>query len=304
MPLWVWLTLGTVLAQTARNAIARSMVEEISAPLNSWARYAFMLPWLFPVVIFFVMRSGMPHVSPSYLAYAVIAAICQITGGVLLIMAFKHSNFAQSVIFHKLGVVFIAVIGVLFFQESPSRLAWLGILLCSVGIVLMNIGRELGPSGWRQAFHLDRGGVLAVMCALILACFNFTAKRSLQILVQDNPHLQEASFESLILACFLVTALDTVILTLYLLLRHSGQFRHVCRLWPRMVMVGTASLANSLMWFWAVSLTLVAYVAAVSQIESALAVLLGLIIWREHEVWRQIPGVALLIGGMTLVILG
>uniref|UniRef100_UPI000B7F01DF EamA family transporter n=1 Tax=Candidatus Entotheonella palauensis TaxID=93172 RepID=UPI000B7F01DF len=268
MQLWVWLTLGTVFAQTARNAIARSMVEEVSAPLNSWSRFAFMLPWLFPLVMFFVMRSGMPHVSPSCLVYAVFAAGFQLTGGVMLIMAFQHSNFAQSVIFHKLGVVFVAVIGVLFFQESPSLLAWLGILLCSVGIVLMNIGRDLGPSGWRQAFHLDRGGVLSVMCALLLAFFNFTAKRSLQILVQDNPHLQESFFESLVLICFLVTALDAVILTIYLLLRHPGQFRHVRRLLPRMVMAGTASLANALMWFGAVSLTLVAYVSAVSQIES------------------------------------
>ncbi len=304
MPLWVWIALATGCAQTARNILARSMVGEISAPLNSWARFAFMLPWLFPVVTFFVMRSGMPQVSMTCLAYAVLAAVSQLTGGVMLIMAFQRSNFAQSVIFYKLEVAFAAVIGVLFFQEAPSLLAWLGILVCSVGVVLMNIGRDVGSGGWWRAFHLDRGGVLAIVSAVILVGFSFIVKRSLQILVQDNPHLQEGVFESLVFVCFLVTVIDAAILTIYLLWQHPGQFRQVRRLWPRMVMVGTASLANALMWYWAISLTFVAYVSTVSQIESVLSVLIGLMIWRESEVWRQLPGMALLIVGMTLVLLG
>ncbi len=304
MPLWVWIALGTGFAQTARNILARSMVGEISALLNSWSRFVFMLPWLLPLVTFFVIRSGMPQVSPTCLAYAVIAAVSQLTGGVMLIMAFQYANFAQSVIFHKLGVVFAAVIGALFFQESPSLLAWLGILICSIGGMLMNMGREVVSNSWWRAFQLDRGGVLAVMCAVFLVCFNFTAKRSLQILVQENAHLQDRVFESLVFISFLVTALDAAILTVYLLLRHPNQFRHVSRLCPRMFMVGTASLANSLMWYWAISLTFVAYVSAVSQIESVLSVLIGLIILREHEVWWQLPGMALLMGGITLVLLG
>ncbi|ETX03169.1 MAG: hypothetical protein ETSY1_00975 [Candidatus Entotheonella factor] len=304
MPLWVWIALGTGFAQTTRNTIARSMTREISAPLNSWARFAFMLPWLFPMAAFFVMHSGMPQVSPLCLTYAVLAAVSQLTGGVLLIMAFEHSNFAQSVIFYKLEVAFAAVIGMLFFQESPSLLAWLGILVCSVGVMLVNMGREFGPGGWGQAFHLDRGGVLAVLSAIILVLCSFFIKRSLQILVQDNSHLQNGAFESLVLTCCIITALDAVILTAYLLMRHPGQFRHVRRLLPRMVMVGMASLANALLWYWAISLAFVAYVSAVGQIESVLSVLVGLMIWREHEVWRQLPGMALLIGGMTLVVLG
>ncbi len=168
----------------------------------------------------------------------------------------------------------------------------------------MNMGREVGPDGWWRAFHLDRGGVLAVVCSVVLVGFSFILKLCLQILVQDNPHLQESLFESLVLICFLITAIDAAILTIYLLLQHPGQFRHVRRLWPRMFMVGTASLVNALAWYWAISLTFVAYVSAVSQIESVLSVLIGLMIWRESEEWRQLPGIALLIGGMTLVLLG
>ncbi len=56
MPLWFWIAFAAGCAQTARNALARSMVGEISPPLNSWSRFTFMLPLLFPMVTFFVMR--------------------------------------------------------------------------------------------------------------------------------------------------------------------------------------------------------------------------------------------------------
>ncbi len=304
MPLWVWIALAAGCAQTARNALARSLVGKIPPTLNSWSRFLFMLLLAFPLVIFFVMRSGMPEISPACLFYGVLGASCRLLGGVMLIMAFQRSNFAQSIVFHKLEIVFAAVIGVLFFQEAPSWLAWLGILVSSVGVVFMNIGRDAGPEGWRQAFHFDPGSVLAILCAGPLMLSSFTIKRCVQALVRANLHLPSGTFEGVVMTLFLVTLIEVVMLSGYLLLRHPAQFTHVRRLWPCMLMLGATSLAGSLAWFWAFSFTFVAYVQVLGQIEAVLSVLIGLMIWQEYEVRRQIPGMALLIGGMTLVLLG
>ncbi len=304
MPLWVWIAFAAGCAQTARNALSRSLVGEIPPTLISWSRFAFILPLVVPMVIFIVIRTGMPQVSLPCLLYGVTGATCQSLGGIMLIIAFQRSNFAQSIVFHKLEVVFSAVIGVLFFQEPPSLLAWLGILVCSLGVVFMNIGRDSGLDGWRRAFHLDPGGILAILCAPILVCSSFFIKSCLQALSQVNPHLPYGSLESVVMTAFLVTAINVAILTPYLLILHPAQFTRVRRLWPRMLMVGATSLAGSLGWYWAYSLTFVAYVSAVGQIEAVLSVFIGLMIWREYEVWRQIPGMALLIGGITLVLLG
>ena len=69
-------------------------------------------------------------------------------------------------------------------------------------------------------------------------------------------------------------------------------------------MIGLTGFCGSLCWFWAFSLTLVAYVKAVGQIEGVLAVLLAIYVWREAEVRRQLPGVALVTLGILLVLLG
>jgi drug/metabolite transporter (DMT)-like permease len=55
---------------------------------------------------------------------------------------------------------------------------------------------------------------------------------------------------------------------------------------------------------WAYSLTFVAYVKAVGQVESVAAVLYSLLIWKESEVSRQVPGMALTLVGIVLVLLG
>jgi uncharacterized membrane protein len=71
-----------------------------------------------------------------------------------------------------------------------------------------------------------------------------------------------------------------------------------------MLGIGATGFLGSLGWFWAYSLTLVAYVKTVGQIEAVLAVILALVVWREREVWRQLPGVALIGVGIAVLLLG
>ena len=71
-----------------------------------------------------------------------------------------------------------------------------------------------------------------------------------------------------------------------------------------MALIGATGFGGSLCWFWSYSLTLVAYAKAVGQIEAILAVILALVVWREREMLRQLPGVALVTAGIALVLLG
>ena len=68
--------------------------------------------------------------------------------------------------------------------------------------------------------------------------------------------------------------------------------------------VGASAFGGSICWYWAYSLTLVAYVKAVGQFEAVIAVALSLFVWHEREALRQIPGVALILLGIALVLLG
>ena len=111
-------------------------------------------------------------------------------------------------------------------------------------------------------------------------------------------------FEAAAHTLFHTTWMEVVILSAWLVLFQPGELRQVGSHWRRMLAIGTTGFSGSLCWFWAYSVALVAYVKAVGQIEAVFAVAIALLVWREREIVRQLPGVALVVVGIVLVLLG
>ena len=98
--------------------------------------------------------------------------------------------------------------------------------------------------------------------------------------------------------------MEVVLLTLWLRLRRPGELSRVPTHFRRMLLIGLFGFLGSLGWFWAYSLTLVAYVKAVGQIEALLAVGLGIRLLGEKNLIRQLPGILLVTAGIVLVLVG
>lgn len=302
-PMWVELSLAAGVFQTIRNALSRSIAGRVSPMLNSWSRFAFNLPFSTALVATVIGRNGVPELPPSFFGYAALTAVSQAVANVALVAAFRRANFAQSIVFHKLEIAFTAVIGLAFFAESPSLVGWLGIGLCTIGVLAMNLGRETGPAGWRRAFHLDSGSLLALACGLLLVVASFMLKEATGVYAVANPHVGEGRFEAACHTLFHVTWMEVVILTVAIGIAQPREFALVPTVWRRMAAIGFFGFCGSVGWFWAYSIVLVAYVKAVGQIEAVLSVVIALAVWREREVWRQIPGVGLVLAGIVVVLL-
>lgn len=292
--MWVLLALGAGLLQSARNGFARSLVGSISPVLNSWARFSFNLPLSTTLVSILVLARGAPLTSPRFYALSFATGLAQLLGSVALIAAFRHQNFAQSIVLHKLEVLFTAVIGAVLFSEAPTGLAWVGILVSVAGVVAMT------PGTVRSRF--GAGSALAVAAGLLLAVVGFFLKAAIVELVLLNPWVGTGRFVVAAHTLFHVTWMEVLLLTTWLLYARRGELALVPRHWPRMVLQGSFGFSASLGWFWAYSLTFVAYVKAVGQVESVAAVLYSLLIWKESEVSRQVPGMALTLLGIVLVL--
>jgi len=302
--MWILLSLIAGSIQTARNAFARSLAGTIHPALNSWARFAFNLPFSTALVVLLLCLHGPPRTSAPYFAFCLGTAATQLLANVALVAAFARANFAQSIVFHKLEIVFTAIIGVWLFGESPSPLGWWGVLTCTAGVLLMNMGRSGGPGGWRRAFHLDAGAVLSLLCGLGLVFASFLLKEGTAEMARLNPRVGAGRFEVAAHTLFHVTWMEVLLLTATLSLIWPAQLALVRLHWRRMALIGSSGFAGSICWFWAYSIALVAYVKAVGQIEAVLAVALGLFLWKEREVLRQLPGVIVILAGILLVLLG
>jgi drug/metabolite transporter (DMT)-like permease len=303
----VWFEIALVAGcfQTARNALAKSLAAAISPALNSWSRFAFNLPFATALMLAVELWVGvLPLLSGSFLLLCAVAGISQLLGNVALVSAFRRANYAESIVLHKLEVVFTAVVGIAIFGEVPNGAGWLGILLSGAGVLLINLGRAGSQTGWRRAFHFDAGALLALSCALLLVLASFALKAANASFVAANLWVGDTHFEAAVHTLFHVTWMEVAILSAWLLVREPGELGRVRKHWPRMLAIGFSGFVGSLGWFWAFSLTLVAYVKAVGQVEAVLAVILALVVWREREVWRQLPGVALVVGGIAALLLG
>jgi drug/metabolite transporter (DMT)-like permease len=292
--MWILLALAAGLLQSARNGLARSLSGAISPVLNSWARFSFNLPFSTGLVAVLVLVRGAPETSLRFYAFCLATGLAQLLGNIALISAFRHSSFAQSIVLHKLEVLFTAVIGALAFAERPTALAWLGILISVAGVVAM------APGPIRSRF--GKGSALAVAAGLALAIVGFLLKEAIEELVLLNPRVGSGRFEVAAHTLFHVTWIEVVLLTGWLLYPRKGELALVPLHWRRMLLQGSFAFSASLGWFWAYSLTFVAYVKAVGQVESLAAVLYSILIWKESEVVRQIPGMVLTLAGILLVL--
>ncbi len=313
--MWAWLSIGAAFFQTARNALSRHVTGHASPLLISWSRFAFNLPFATLLWIVVGSRFGWPQTDGAFWGWVTATALTQLVANVALIAAFSRATFAQAIVLHKLEVVLAALVGVALFGERPSALGWLGILLCALGTLAINLVREApgaaaGMSSERRAsFALravtfDRGSWLSLLSGVLLVITGFTLKEATRSLWASNPELSGRGFVSACHVLFHTVWIEVAVLGLALLVYDRPELHKVRRLLPRLVPIGAAAFAASLLWFWAYPLTLVAYVKAVGQVEGILSVVLALWLWRERQVWRQLPGMLLILVGIALVLLG
>ena len=302
--MWIWLALSAGTVQAARNALARSLAGKVSPSLNSWARFTFNLPFTTALLLVLLATRPALELSWVFMAYCAATALSQLLGNVALVAAFDRANFAESIVLHKLEIVFAALIGFALFGERPTMSGWVGVIVSAFGILLMNLGRDRGTRGWLRMFHLDVGALLALGCGVLLVFASFFLKDATAELAALNPHLGSGRFEAAVHTLFHTTWIEVVVLSVAIRLRQPGEFAKVPQHWRRMVLIGMTGFAGSLCWFWAYSIALVAYVKAVGQIESVFAIALAIRVWGEREIWRQLPGILLVLAGIALVLLG
>jgi drug/metabolite transporter (DMT)-like permease len=300
--LWVGLAIGAALAQTTRNLVAQTISSKISPALNSWSRFAFCLPFAAIACGWTVSQNGLPALSPSFFIFCLVTAITQLLGNVALVSAFRIGSFGESIVFHKLEVVLTAIVGAIWFAEFPTTIGSAGIGICALGVIVTNLARKSDDTRWTRAFRLSPAGGLALLCAVLLVFASFALKSANSEVLKLN--LGISVFESAVQTLFHTTWIEVLLLSLWIAVKEPQSFRQVPHYSSRMLLIGTAGFTASLGWFWAFSLSLVAYVKAVGQIEAIIAVALGIRLMGERELVRQIPGILMLLAGITLVLFG
>ncbi|MFT3972934.1 MAG: EamA/RhaT family transporter [Amaricoccus sp.] len=295
MPLWALISVAAAFLQNARTALQKTLTPRVGIIGATYARFLFAAPWAVALVAALLWHSGtgLPAIGPAFIGWAMVGAVAQIAGMLLLLHLFSLRNYAVGNTFARTETVQSALFGLVLLGDRLHGLAVAGILVSLAGLMLLSASRGF------------TGGAMNATAALGLACgaaFALAAigYRAASLALPETGELLIRP--AVTLAC--VTIVQSVMLTFWLWWRGGGGVAAVLREWRLESMVGAAGMLASLGWFTAFTLVPVAQVKAVGQVELVFNWLTARFAFGERPSARETIAIALVCAGIVLLVLG
>jgi len=293
---WVLVTLMAAAAQTVRFMLQKHLKStKLSTAGATFARFIYSAP-LIAVIAFvyaYISGQGAPRIPASFWPYAIAGGISQIVATMCVVAIFSHRNFAVGITFKKTEVILAAIVGLIVLGEGVGLWALIAIIIGLVGVLLLSDPpRADGP--WAQRIFNKAAG-LGLLSGVLFAVSG-VGYRGASLSIDHGD-----AFYRAIVTLAVVTAFQTMIMTVWLIWRERGEITRVLASWRVAVLVGVTSMIGSIGWFTAFTLQTVALVKAVGQIELILSLMAATLFFKETISKREWQGLGFL--GISIVML-
>ena len=297
--LWIPITIAAALLQCLRTAQQRALKPALSNDGANFVRYLFGAPVALVMLLSLLAARGqsLPGLNGTFLIWAVLGSVAQITATSALLHALSLRNFAVGTALSKTEAVQTAIIGTLLLGEHLAPLAWLAIAIGAVGVIALS-----APAGALSLDTLRRGlgdqaATLGLLSGGLFGVSGVAIRAASLSLPEGDVALR--SFTTLAV----ITGIQVVLMTAWLLWREPGQFHAILRVWRRAASVGLMSVIGSAGWFAAMTMQNAAYVRALGQVELIFTILIARFWLRERPSGRDLIGTALIGVGVIGVLL-
>ena len=297
--LWIPVTIAAAFFQNLRSSLQRHLKGKLSDMGATYVRFAFAWPfaviWLALLVLGFNLDLPQPNL--AFVAWVIAGSVTQIVFTFLLIWLFSYSNFAVGTTLSKTEVLQVALLEAILLREAVTPLAAGAIVVSSIGVLTLSAGKDRLTFG-----NLFRGlGQKSTLIGLASGFFLGASSvlfRGAALSLHHDSLLTSAAF-TLVLA----TLLQTVLVTIWLMIFEKGQISSVVANWRVAATVGFAGWIASICWFTAFTLTNAAYVRALGQVELVFTFLVSVLFFREKVTRAEIGGAIFLASGIVILIL-
>jgi len=299
LELWIPITVAAAFFQCTRTALQQKLKALLSTNGANFVRYVYGAPVsiLMLVVLTTVGGRSLPSWDWTFIAWTTLGGVAQIIATSLLIYAFELRNFAVGTAYSKTETMQLAIVAVLIFHESLGALAWVGILISLIGVIVLSVKgdarslREIAM-GWAHKAALvgiAAGGIFGVAAISIR---------------QGATHLPGDFMIQAIFTLAVMNTLQTLIMGAWLLARERSQLVKVVATWRSSALVGLLSVFGSACWAMGFTLQTAAYVRALGQIELVFTFIASRYMLHERPTLGELVGAVLVVGGVVLVLLG
>ncbi len=295
---WIPITLAAALAQTARFMLQKQLRgTRLSTAGATFARFVYSAPLVALLILAYAQLSDQPFpaMPGRFWAFALAGGLTQILATVCVVALFAHRNFAVGITFKKTEVVLTAIVGFVLLGEGVAPAGALAIGIGLAGVLLLS--DPPGGSGRFLRRIVNRAAGLGLASGLFFAV-SAVGYRGASLSLGGGDTLLRAGTTLAV-----VTASQTLAMTLWLAWRERGQIAAVFRAWRVAGLVGVTSMIGSLCWFSAFTLQNAAYVNALGQVELIFSLAASALFFRERISGRELAGMALLMAGILVLVL-
>lgn len=292
--LWIPATIAASLLQTARNLTQRSLTEIIGVVGATQVRFLFGLPFalIFLVIVCLVSGRLPPQIGAAAFAYTIAGALTQIAATGLMLAAMRERSFAVTTAYTKTEPVQVAIFGALLLGDTLTLTKFAAVLIATAGVVVVS---------WKPGEKLTRAGLrpalLGVGAGAFFALSAIGYRGAIQALPEGGFFIRATTI--LALGLFL----QTLVLTLYMLVANRPALISSLRNWRKSLSAGFLGAAASQCWFIGFSLTSAANVRTLALIEVPLAQIASRRIFSEGTSRREMAGMAMIVGGVGVLLM-
>ena len=300
-PEWLWIpiTIAAALAQTSRNAAQRHLTPVLGTLGATLVRFLYGLPFalLWLGVVALAGGYSLPDPTVPFAGWIVVSSLTQIGATALLLRVMHERNFALGVAYAKTEVIQVALFGLLLLGDPVTPGALIAIVLATPGVMLLAPIDRQRPvrtllSGWTT-----RSALLGVASGSLFG-IAAVGYRGAALALPQSAFPMAAAY-TLVAA----QALQTVLLTGWLLVRDAGVVERVCREWRRSLFAGFMGAAASAGWFTAMAIEPAAHVRTLALIELFFVYIVAHRFFREQVSRIEAAGMLLLVAGLVVVTL-
>lgn len=296
--LWVPITLVAVVLQTLRTGLQKHLKATLTTSAITFVRFLFGVPFATALLAGLTAWSSdpLPAATAPFLVYAAVAGIAQILGTFFLIHLFSFRNFAVGTTYSKTEAIQTAVFGFAFLHERISLAGLFAILISMIGVMLISVVQ--GRANLR-GFLTAWTGRVALFGFASGAGFAMAAIgiRAASLSLESGDFFTRAT-----VTLFTVTAIQTVLMGVFMWLREPSAYREIRRNMPFSVLIGFTSVAGSLAWFSAITLQKAAYVRTLGQVELVLSLLVSYLVFREKSTRYEVLGMVMIVIGIIILL--
>ena len=299
MELWIPITIAAAFFQNLRSALQKHLKGRLSNTGATFSRFAYAAPLavLYVAALAALTDEALPRPHATFVAYAAVGGLAQITATALLLYSFSFRNFAVGTTYSKTETVQTAIFGILILGDPLGPGAAAAIVISLLGVMTISVASTRMTFLGLVTSLTEKPALIGIASG---AFFGLSAisYRGASLSLGERGFLIRAAFT---LAC--VTLFQTLVMAAYMRLREPGQVTAVLRAWRIAAWAGASGMLASAGWFTAMTIQNAAHVRALGQIELLFTFAASVFLFHERPNRIEVAGIALVVGGILILLL-